>query len=98
VGEKKEEPKVYEQELTADAVRVSATLSTSVTRGLNELRLAVLGILVTIGLSVGFGLTSCAWWIRVAAGLAAFWVSVGLIHWPWSQDKLMKFVYWVIRS
>jgi hypothetical protein len=43
----------------------------TVERGLNEIRLALLGILVTIALTVAFGVEG-AWCVQVAAGLAAF--------------------------
>jgi hypothetical protein len=46
-----------------------------VERALNDIRLAVLGILVTIGLSVGFGVPG-PWWCQILAGVGAVAVSV----------------------
>jgi hypothetical protein len=42
----------------------------SVEPGLNDIRLAVLGIIVTIGLTVGFAVTDC-WWVGLAAGIGS---------------------------
>lgn len=85
------EPKVHEVAMTA-GVKVSASAEASVERGLNELRLAVLGILVGIGLAVGFGVS--AWWpARVAAGFGAFGAACLLIRWKRSRHWLMEFMH-----
>jgi hypothetical protein len=52
------------------------------------MRLAVLGILVTIGLSVGFGLEA-RWWIQVLAGVGAFAAACALVAWTPSCDRLI---------
>ncbi len=64
----------------------------SVERGLNDVRLAVLGILVGIGLTVGFGLPAI-WPIRLGAGAGAFLGAAGLIAWPRSRHLLMAFMH-----
>ena len=66
----------------------------TVERGLNELRLAVLGILVTIGLTVGFGVP-CSWWVRVLAGAGAFALACLVIRWTFSRKLLMSFAHWL---
>jgi hypothetical protein len=76
------------------AIQATLTVSTeaSVERGLNELRLAVLGILVTIGLTVGIGFDS-AWWVGVLAGLGSFVLAARVIAWPRSRHWMMLFMH-----
>jgi hypothetical protein len=66
--------------------------SATVERGLNDIRLAVLGVLVTIGLTVGFGVSGPLWQ-RVAWGVAAFAAACGLIAWSRSRHLLMEFMH-----
>jgi hypothetical protein len=84
--------RTFDVELTSRAIEVSASLETRVTRGINELRLAVVGILVTIGLTVGIGFDS-AWWIGVLAGAGSFLLAAGLIAWRRSRHWLMAFMH-----
>lgn len=65
--------------------------------GLTELRLAVLGIVVGIGLTVGFGVDGTSW-VKAAAGAGSFIAACLLIRWRWSRAKLMGFMQWLIRS
>lgn len=82
-----------EHSVTATAaVHASASVSAEVERGLNDVRLAVLGILVGIALTVGFGVP-CSWWVQVLAGLGAFAVGCVLIRWRWSRNHLMEFMH-----
>ena len=89
----KREPVTHEKEMTA-TVGTTASLSgpAAVERGLNELRLAVLGILAGIGLSVGFGVEA-RWWIQLLAGIASFTVACFLVWWPPSRRRLMSFMH-----
>lgn len=64
-------------------VHASASVSVEVERGLNDIRLAVLGILVGIALTVGFGVPGSVW-VQVLAGLGAFATGCVLIRWRWS--------------
>jgi hypothetical protein len=66
-----------------------------VIRGLNELRLAVLGILVGIGLAVGFGVEA-SWWVQLVAGVGSFALACFLVWWSWSRRWLMSFVHRLI--
>lgn len=77
--------------------RAVVSAQASVERGLNEMRLAVLGILVTIGLTVGFGIQS-AWWVRALAGLGAFAASSALIAWRRSRHLMMAYVHRITGS
>jgi hypothetical protein len=72
----------------------SVTAEATVERGLNDIRLAVLGIIVGVALTVGFGVP-CWWPYRVGAGLVAFGATCGLIRCKWSRHKLMSFVHWL---
>jgi hypothetical protein len=76
------------------SLHATATMTAegSVERALNDLRLAVLGILVTIGLTVGFGLQH-AWWIRVLAGAGSSFLFARLIAWPRSRHWMMAFMH-----
>jgi hypothetical protein len=76
----------------AAIVGATASVELSVERGLNDLRVAVLGILVTIGLTVGFGVSG-SWWVRVLSGLAAFAAASFLIWWRPFRKLMMKFVH-----
>jgi len=62
------------------------------TRGLNDARLAMLGILVAIAL--GAAALAPGWW-RLLAGLGAFAASCALIKWPRSRHGLMSFIHWL---
>jgi hypothetical protein len=73
-------------------VGVSASVATTVERGLNELRLAVLGILVGIGLAVGFG-TPGPWDVKLLAGLGSFVGACLLIRWRRTRHLLMAFMH-----
>jgi hypothetical protein len=55
-------PTRHEVDLTAVQATSAVIAKLSVDRGLNELWLAVLGILVTIGLTVGIGFDA-TWWV-----------------------------------
>lgn len=80
-------------------IRGTSTLTAtlSVDRGLNETRLAVLGILVTIGLTVGFGVGG-PWWSKLAAGGGSFLLSALLIKLPTSRHLMMSFMHWLTRA
>jgi hypothetical protein len=77
-----DEPKVYEKEVSA-TVHATATGTTAVTRGLNETRLAVLGIMVTIAL--GSAALTSGVWQRLLVGLSTFAVTAAAIRLPRSR-------------
>lgn len=90
------EPVVYEKKMTAH-VTASASVETSVERGLNETRLAVLGIVVAIGLTVGVGFDE-TWWIGVRAGGGSFLFSCVVIRFRPARRQLMSFMHWLTGS
>jgi hypothetical protein len=69
----------------------------SVERGLNDTRLAVLGIIVTIGLTVGFAVAD-TWWVGFVAGVGSFVLACALIRWRRSRHLLMSFMHWLTGS
>jgi hypothetical protein len=83
--------RTFTAELTSE-IKVTATIDARVTRGLNEVRLADLGVLVGIGLTVGFGLDSAVC-VRVVAGAGSFVLGAGLIAWPRSRHLMMDFMH-----
>ena len=84
-----ERPTEHEAEAHVTATScVSAELN--VRRGLNDVRLAVLGILVAI--SLGAAALAPGWW-RLAAGFGAFALSCLLIRWERSRHLLMEFMH-----
>jgi hypothetical protein len=93
---KKREPAVLEKTGTIAATS-SVSAKIGVDRGLNELRLAVLGIVVTIGLTVGFGVHG-AWWIRALSGLGSFALACGAIRYNPVRRRLMSFMHWLTGS
>jgi hypothetical protein len=91
------EPVVHEQTLAAIACTSAVEMEVSVKRGLNDTRLAVLGILVSIGLTVGFGVPEPAW-AGVLAGGGSFVIACLAIWSEWSCSRLMAFMHWLTRS
>lgn len=90
------EPHVYEK---SAAITAGSSVSAEITveRGLNELRLAVLGIVVTIGLTVGLGVEA-AWWIRVLSGVGSFLLACFAIRIKPVRRRLMSFMHWLTGS
>jgi hypothetical protein len=74
-------------------VHPTASAIASVERGLNEIRLAVLGILVTVGLAAAA--IPDAWLTQLAAGIRSFAFACLLVHWKWSRHYLMSFIHWL---
>lgn len=76
-------------------IRLESSVEAEVERGLNDTRLAVLGILVgiglTVGLAVGFGVSSLAW--GFLAGIGSFVLACVAIGWGRSRHFLMEFMY-----
>jgi hypothetical protein len=73
-------------------VGVSMSARGEVERALNDIRLAVLGILVGIALTVGFGVPG-NWYVQVLAGVAAFAAAAFLIWWRPARKRLMAFMH-----
>jgi len=71
---------------------VNISTAAQVERALNEIRLAVLGVLVGIGLTVFFGVSG-PWWERAAWGLASVGVAGFLIGWSRSRNVLMDVMH-----
>jgi hypothetical protein len=90
-------PVVHEMEMITAPVTVSARVEGSVERGLNETRLAVLGIVVAIGLTVGLGFDA-TWWIGVLAGAGSFLFSCFVIRFRPARRQLMSFMHWLTGS
>jgi hypothetical protein len=87
------EPVTHKQELSATVTgRSVVSANLTVERGLNELRLAVLGILVGIGLAVGFGVEG-RWWVQLVAGTGSFVLACFLVWWRPSRRRLMSFMH-----
>ena len=62
-------------------------------RGLNEIRLAVLGIIVAVGLAAAA--IPDAWPSQLATGVGTFILACLLIRWKPSRGRLMDFMYWL---
>ena len=68
-------PRAYEQEL-------ARSVDTGTDRWLTELRLAVLGIIVSIALGAAdIGLTAVGWAVALAAGLGSALVFLAILWW-----------------
>jgi len=87
------EPKIIEGE-AAITGRTTVSATATVERGLNEIRLAVLGIIITIGLTVGLGVEG-AWWVKLAAGAGSFVLSSVLLRWRRTRHRLMSAAHWL---
>ena len=80
----------------ANAVSTAAaSVKTSVERGLNDTRLAVLGIIVGIALAVGFGVATWSITAGIVACVAAFVAASAVIKWRRSRHWMMAFVHWL---
>lgn len=73
-------------------VKIDVSAQEEIERGLNDLRLAVLGILVGIALAVMFGVPG-SWWVRGGAGVASFAFGCFLLWWRPSRHYLMEFMH-----
>jgi ribosomal protein S27E len=87
--------RVFGVEATSE-VTVSATATASVERGANQSRATVLFLLLTIGLTVGFG-APWSWWARligslVAVVLSAAFVAVAL-RYPPVRKRVMSLMH-----
>ena len=91
------EPVVHKQTLGAIVSTSAVDAELSVKRGLNEIRLAVLGILVGLGLTVGFDAPGPIW-VGLLAGAASFAIACLLNRWEWSSSRLMAFMHWLTGS
>ena len=87
---------VHTQPLTAIASTSAVIAEISVKRGLNGIRLAVLGILIGVGLAAGFGVPGPVW-IGLAASAASLAVVFSL-RWEWSRSHPMTFMHWLTGS
>jgi hypothetical protein len=71
-----------------------------VQRGLNDTRLAILGIMLSIALEVAFGVQNVAWWWRVALGLLVFAGIASSAHLVLSRERpthiVMELAHWVL--
>jgi len=83
--------RVYEEAATVVG-RTSVSAEETLKRGLNELRLAVLGIVVAIGLTVGLGVQA-RWWIQLLAGAGSFVLALGAIGWRRSRHVPMELMH-----
>ena len=86
------EGKVFEKTLTAH-VGVSAQAKMSVDRGLNDIRLAVLGILVAVGLAAAT--IPDVWSSQLLAGVGVFVFACFLVGWGRTRHYLMSFAHWL---
>lgn len=78
----------------------TAGLDLKVTRGLNDTRLAILGIMASIAVNVAFGVTGVSWWLRVVVGVAVFFGLAGAVHFllrcERATSQVMGFAHWVL--
>lgn len=76
-----------------------ADQSTSTTLTLTTGGITLLGVLLSVGVSVGFGIGG-AWWVRVMAGLATTVVLILVVKFGTSagQGPLAKIARWTIGS
>lgn len=63
---------------------------------LDDVRLALLGVLLSIGLTVGFGVPG-PWWVGVASGVLATLVAAGALRSRRVQRWLARLMRWVLR-
>jgi hypothetical protein len=59
-----------------------------------RLSIALLGIVATIGLTVGIGFDD-TWWVGLFAGVGSAAFACLLINWPWTRQGLITFERWL---
>lgn len=79
------------------AAESDMAVAATVRRGLNELRLAVLGIVVGIALTVAFGVQDVGLIARVGIGISTFIVVALLFHCERSRRVLMIVGRWIVE-
>ena len=92
--DERREPIVREKTMIASVGATAVDIEFTVDRGLNGVRLAVLGILVGIGLTVGFGVPGPVW-VGAVAGAGSFVAACFLIRSKPSRRRLMSFMHWL---
>lgn len=77
----------------------SISLSLTVEQALDEIRLAVLGIVVGVAVGVGFGAGEAvgAWWAGVASFFATFPVLALLLRWAPSRRLRAWYGDWLLN-
>jgi len=90
------EPIVHKQPMAAIVSTSAVTMEPSVVYGLNGIRLCVLGILISIGLKVGFDVPGSIWIGPLAA--AASIAIVSCLHWERPRSRLMALMHWLTGS
>ena len=84
----------HEKSGTASLTARSGLSATgTVERGLNDIRLAVLGLLVAVGLAAAA--VPEAWLTQRAAGVRSFVFACFLVRWKRSRHLLMSFAHWL---
>ena len=72
-----------------------APINAAVERVLDEVRLALLGVLLSIGLAVGFGVPS-PWCVGVASGVLATIVAAVALRSRRGQKWLARLMHWLL--
>ena len=91
-------PRTQEKTLTAQS-RAMVSGEVQVVRGLNDTRLAILGIILSIALTVAFGVRASLW-IRILLGVGVFGGIAVASHVVLSRERpthvVMAFAHWVL--
>ena len=88
-----EQPATHDVELNA-TLTTTASLEKRLELGVDDISLAVLGILVSIGLSFGFGVPG-SFWVKLIAGGGSFVAACALIKVQSSRNVVVKFARWL---
>jgi hypothetical protein len=97
-SEEPRSPKTIEREIAAE-VKVTASVEASVSRVLDEVRLAVLGVVLATAVAIAFGVGEAthAWWIGVGAGLVTVIAASVAFRWRRSRNALASYADFVLR-
>jgi hypothetical protein len=76
-----EDTKIHKKEMAAVVGTSAVMAKLSVTRGLNDLRLAALALLLTFASTLGVGLGD-SWWSKLGISGLVFAATVVLLAWP----------------
>jgi hypothetical protein len=75
------------------SARATITAAGAVERGLNDVRLGVLGFIVAIGTGAASVASPAGWEVALPVGVVAFAATCGAVRWRRSRHLLMEFAY-----
>jgi hypothetical protein len=97
-GEEQPRGRVFRQEITA-TVGTKASIGRSIEWATSEIRLAILGIVVSVALgAASIGLVAGGWIGGLIAGLVSALLLVAFLKIRWLRNEAMRFARWIVSA